>query len=57
MDQELLKSLARELAQKVNKVVNIPLIREEDEEAFFEIVILMMLDLVLGKLGGKYKLR
>lgn len=31
MDQEILKSLARELATRVNNAVDIPLVKEEDE--------------------------
>jgi len=56
MDQEVIKALARELAAKVNAAVNIPLIKEEDEQAFFEIVILMMLELLFNKLGFKFAL-
>ena len=55
MNKELLKEMAKELARKVNKVVNIPLISEEDEEAFFELVIMMLLDIVLTKLGPAFK--
>ena len=51
MDKDILKELAQELATKVNAAVNIPLVKEEDEQAFFEIVILMMLELVFSKLG------
>ncbi len=55
MDPNLIKALAKELAGKVNRVVDIPLIKEEDEEAFFELVILMLLDILFSKLGGRFK--
>jgi hypothetical protein len=51
MNNELLKVLAKELAVKVNKAVNIPLVKEEDEQAFFELIILMLLEIVFSKLG------
>ena len=54
MDTDLIKALARELATKVNKVVDVPLIREEDEQAFFELIILIVLELVFNKLGFKF---
>lgn len=53
MNREMLQEMAAELAKKVNKVINIPLIGEEDEEAFFELVIMLLLDIVLSKLGSK----
>ncbi len=55
MDSALIKALAVELAGKVNGVVNIPLVKEEDEQAFFELIILMVLEIVFGKLGFKCK--
>jgi hypothetical protein len=51
MNNELLKVLAKDLAVKVNKAVNIPLVKEEDEQAFFELIILMLLEIVFSKLG------
>ena len=51
MNENLLKELARELATKVNNLVDIPIIKEEDEQAFFELIILLMLELVFNRLG------
>ena len=53
MNENLLKELARELAAKVNKLVDIPFIKEDDEQAFFELIILLMLELVFNRLGFK----
>lgn len=49
-------SLARELATRLNKMINIPLINEEVEQAFFEMVVSMLLGLILDKLGLMDKL-
>ena len=53
MNKNLLKEMARELATKVNKLVDIPLIAEDDEQAFFELIILLMLELIFNRLGFK----
>jgi len=53
VNENLLKELARELATKVNNLVDIPIIKEEDEQAFFELIILLMLELVFNRLGFK----
>jgi len=55
MDSTLCKQLAKELATQVNKMVNIPLIKEEDEQAFFEMVILLILEMIMSRLGIKPK--
>ena len=55
MDNEILKTLAKELASKVNAAVNIPLVKEEDEQALFEIIILMVMEILFSKLGFRYK--
>ncbi|MBW6514532.1 MAG: hypothetical protein K0B87_07235, partial [Candidatus Syntrophosphaera sp.] len=55
MDCDLIKALARELATKVNKVVDIPLVGEEDEQSFFELIILILLELIFAKLGFELK--
>ena len=55
MDNELMKQMAKELATKINAMVNIPLVSEENEQAFFEMVILMLLDLVISRLGKSYR--
>ena len=53
MNNELLKELARELASKVNNLVDVPLVNEEDEQAFFELIILLLLELIFNRLGFK----
>ncbi|HPF08775.1 MAG: hypothetical protein PHU99_06575 [Candidatus Cloacimonetes bacterium] len=50
MNQNMNEILARELATKINKLVNIPLIREEDEQVFFELIVLILLDVILNGL-------
>ncbi|MDZ4182906.1 MAG: hypothetical protein U1B83_08525 [Candidatus Cloacimonadaceae bacterium] len=54
MDQNLLKALAKELAARVNRMVNIPLISEAQEQLFFEMIIEIILDLMLKSVGGDY---
>ena len=56
MDSQVIKALAQELAKRVNGAVDVPLIKEEDEQAFFELIILIILELVFNKLGFKYEL-
>jgi hypothetical protein len=56
MDQEILKALAKELATRVNNAVDIPLVNEEDEQAFFELIILIVLELIFAKLGFKFSI-
>ena len=51
MNKEVLKELARELATRVNSLVDIPFIKEDDEQAFFEMIILILLELVFNRLG------
>ncbi|MDP2173169.1 MAG: hypothetical protein Q8M98_07205 [Candidatus Cloacimonadaceae bacterium] len=51
MDQTLLKALAKELAARVNRMVNIPLIPEDQEQVFFEMIMEIILDWVLKALG------
>ena len=53
MNETLLKELARELASKVNNLVDVPLVNEEDEQAFFELIILLLLELIFNRLGFK----
>ena len=50
MNNEVMEMLAKELATRVNKAVNLPLINEENEQAFFELIILMVLDLVFTRM-------
>jgi hypothetical protein len=51
MNTELIKPLAKELATQLNKLVNIPLVSEEDEQAFFEMVVKVVIEMVLRQLG------
>lgn len=51
MDPELIAKLAKELAELVNENIDVPLVSEEDEQAFFELIIRMILRLLLGKLS------
>ena len=39
----------------MNNAIDIPLVKEEDEEAFFELIILIVLELLFSKLGSKFK--
>ncbi|MDD3535595.1 MAG: hypothetical protein PHC50_05555 [Candidatus Cloacimonetes bacterium] len=48
MSSTLNKTLARELATKINKVVNIPLMNEKEEQILFELIILVILDIFLS---------
>lgn len=50
MDNELMRAMAKELASKINAMINIPLISEDNEQMFFELVVLMVLDLVLTRI-------
>ncbi len=47
MDNEMKKQLARELATRINAAVNIPFIKEEDEQAFFEMLVMLVLQALL----------
>ncbi len=57
MDKTLLRELARKLATRVNELVDIPFIKEEDEQALFELIILLVLELVFGRLGFKMNIK
>jgi hypothetical protein len=43
-------SLVKELATRINKVVNIPLINEENEQVFFELVVAILLDIFFSEM-------
>jgi hypothetical protein len=51
MDPTLINKLAQELADLVNKEIDIPLVNEENEQAFFEVIIRCILSLLLSKIG------
>lgn len=48
MDENAIRKLAKELAEKINKTVNIPFLNEEDEEKFFFFVILNVVYIIIG---------
>lgn len=50
MANSMNQTLARELATKINKLINIPLIREEDEQIIFELIVLILLDIFFSGL-------
>jgi len=41
--------LIKELATRINKFVNIPLINEQNEQAFFELIISILLGIFLDE--------
>ncbi|HNQ39800.1 MAG TPA: hypothetical protein PKU76_01540 [Candidatus Cloacimonas sp.] len=41
--------LIKELANRINQLVNIPLINEQNEQAFFELVISILLGIFLDE--------
>ena len=49
LSDEEKRKLAKELAAKINAAVNIPLVSEAAEQVVFEMVILLLMDLVLRK--------
>jgi hypothetical protein len=55
MNNEILAPLAKELATRVNKMVDIPFVKEADEQAFFEMMIMLVLDVLLSQLGKELK--
>jgi len=57
VDKTLLRELARKLATRVNELVDIPFVKEEDEQALFELIILLVLELVFGRLGFKMNIK
>lgn len=50
MNTELLKPLVKELATKVNQIVNIPFVSEEQEQLFFEMIIMLVLETMMRQL-------
>ncbi|HPI25358.1 MAG TPA: hypothetical protein PLO57_02755 [Candidatus Cloacimonadota bacterium] len=51
MKTEIIKPLAKELATRINMTVNIPFVSEEQEQYFFEMIIILVLDTLLGRLS------
>lgn len=46
--------LVKELATRVNKLINIPFVNEETEQALFEMIISIVLGVVLDRLILKH---
>ena len=44
------QELAKQLATKINDKVNLPFLNEEQEQAFFELVVMTLLEMTLGRL-------
>ena len=55
MKSEVLAPLAKELATRINKVIDIPFVKEADEQAFFEMIIMLVLDVLMTQLGKELK--
>ena len=51
MNNEVMKALAKELATRINRLVNIPMISEENEQAFFEMIVLMVVELMFTRMS------
>jgi hypothetical protein len=45
-----IQELAKQLATKINEKVNLPFLNEEQEQAFFELVVMTLLEMTLGRL-------
>ena len=45
-----IQTLAKELAEQINKKVNIPFLNEEQERLFFELVVTKLFELIFGTL-------
>lgn len=57
MNTDLWQPLVKELASKVNHIVNIPFVSEEQEQKFFEMIFLLVLDTLLSQLDKDIKQR
>jgi hypothetical protein len=57
MNKDFINTLAKELATRINKLVNIPLVKEEDEQAFFEMVVKLVLEIVISRLGKELSVK
>jgi hypothetical protein len=55
VNTELLRPLVKELATKINRSINIPFVNEDQEQAFFEMILLMVLDTLLGQLDKEIR--
>jgi hypothetical protein len=49
MDQYI-SIIARELAKRLNKVINLPFLSEEEEELFFRLVVTKVLEIIFGQI-------
>ena len=51
MNEALIKQIAALLAGRVNQAVDIAFVSEEDEQKFYELVVLILLRLILDLIG------
>ncbi len=47
---ECIQMIAKELAQQMNKVVNLPFMEEDEEQIFFQLVVTKVFEISLGQL-------
>lgn len=52
MTNDLNKVMARKIATRINKIINIPFINEEQEQVIFEFVVMILLDLFISGLDS-----
>lgn len=52
MTNDMNKVMAREIATRINKMVNIPFINEDQEQVIFEFVVMILLDLFISGLDS-----
>jgi hypothetical protein len=45
---EYIKILAAELVKRLNKIIDLPFLNEEEEELFFRLVVTKVLEITLG---------
>jgi hypothetical protein len=43
--------VASELAKRINRIIDLPFLSEEEEEAFFRLVVAKVLEVVLGQVS------
>jgi hypothetical protein len=47
------QKLVKELATRINRIVNIPLVNEENEQAFFEMVVSILLGIFFAEIDNR----
>ena len=55
MNTDILKVMAISLAKKINSIINIPWVSEEQEQDFFELIVLLVLETLLTQLSVDLK--